>query len=415
MVRKFAISGMFRVLCWFAVPLATAALGAGLAWAAGGWRIEPTARSATGHPASLSAVSCPSATRCWAVGAIQASQVKASPVIELWNGHRWTIQALSLPRRLRSGRFSDISCVSARFCMAVGAEAVGVYSPGRSPYGEIWDGRTWTNEPMVGPPVKQGVYAGVTGVSCTPGARRATSPLFTASSKPTPPACVAVGFRLPVGPGGGTVGFAERWNGHNWLTIRSPLLWPNGLSCMSATACMTGGVPTAVGAQLWNGRRWIPQVIPIPRGILAYKRSVPFLTALSCPAARRCVGLAVVRTGLSSTAELTATWNGRKWTSVVIPGASEVSESVGTFGLSGISCRSTSACVAVGSKYPDPIAAYRNGQTWGVETLPKPADEPSASLYQVSCDTVTSCMAVGSSGNEHPTFLRDPLAERYRR
>jgi hypothetical protein len=319
-------------------------------------------------------------------------------VIELWNGHRWTIQALSLPRRLRSSRFSDISCVSARFCMAVGAEAVSVYVPGRSPYGEIWDGRTWTNEPMVGPPVKQGVDAGVTGVSCT-----------------SRVACVAVGFRLPVGPGAGTVGFAERWNGHNWLTIRSPLLWPNGLSCMSATACMTGGVSTAVGAQLWNGRRWIPQVIPIPRGIVAYKRSVPFLTALSCLAARRCVGLAVVRTGLSSDAELRATWNGRKWTSAVIPGASEVSESVGTFGLSGISCRSTSACVAVGSEYPDPIAAYWNGQRWAVETLPKPADEPSASLYQVSCGTVTSCMAVGSSGNEHPIFLRDPLAERYRR
>jgi hypothetical protein len=177
---------------------------------------------------------------------------------------------------------------------------------------------------------------------------------------------------------------------------------------------MAAGEPDGPAAQFWNGRRWIPQVIPIPRGIVAYQRTVPSLTALSCPAARRCVALAVVRTGYTSDAELTATWNGRKWTSAVIPGASTSSESVGTF-LSGISCRSTRACVAVGSKYPDPIAAYWNGQTWAVETLPRPADEPSALLYQVSCDTVTSCMAVGSSGNELPTFLRDPLTERYQR
>jgi hypothetical protein len=36
-------------------------------------------------------------------------------------------------------------------------------------------------------------------------------------------------------------------------------------------------------------------------------------------------------------------------------------------------------------------------------------------LYRVSCDTATSCMAIGSSGNEQPTFLRRPLAERYQR
>jgi hypothetical protein len=378
-----------RVWAGVLVMMTAAVLGVGLARAAGGWQIEPTAGGATGHRALLSAISCPLATRCWAVGSTQGpTRSTPGPTIELWNGHRWTTQALSLPRRLRFGGFSDISCVSARFCMAVGAEAVSVYVS-RSPYGELWDGRTWTNEPMVGP-VKQDV--GLAGVSCTSSA-----------------ACVAVGVRY-LSPGLRPVGFAQRWNGHDWRTIRSPSgsVAPSGLSCMSATACMAGGEPNGPGAQLWNGRRWRPQVIPIPRGIVAYQRSVPFLTALSCPAARRCVGLAVVRTGYSSDAELTATWNGRKWTSAVIRRAS-------TFYLSGISCRSTRACVAVGSKYPDPIAAYWNGQTWAVETLPKPADEPSALLYQVSCDTVTSCMAVGWSGNELPISLRDPLTERYQR
>jgi hypothetical protein len=414
--RRVGVLAAARV--WVGVLVATAAvLGAGLAWAAGGWRIVPTAR----QRASLSAISCPSATapsalpvrgagpgtRCWAVGFTSNALRRIRPVIELWNGHRWTIQAVSLPRRLRFGGFSDISCTSARFCMAVGAEAVSVYVY-RSPYGELWDGRTWKNEPMVSP-VKQDV--GLAGVSCA-----------------SRTACVAVGVRY-LSPGLRPAGFAQRWNGHDWLTIRAPIVGPSGLStglsCMSATACMAGGRPNGPGAQVWNGRRWIPQVIPIPSGIVAYQRSVPFLTALSCPAARRCVGLAFIRTGSRSIAELTATWNGRKWTSAVIPETSAFPESIGTE-LFGISCSSTRACVAVGGNptaglaavggnSPDPIAASWNGQTWTVETLPKPADEPSALLHQVSCNSATSCMAIGSSGNEQPTFLRAPLAERYQK
>ena len=368
----------------------TAVLGAGWAWAASGWRIEPTAS----QNASLSAVSCPSATGCWAVGFTSNVSRRMRPVIELWNGRRWKMEALSLPRRLRFGTFADISCASATFCVAVGTEGVSVYVS-RSPYGELWDGRTWTTEPMASP-VKQDVT--LAGVSCT-----------------SRSACVAVGVRY-LSPGLRRAGFAQRWDGHEWLTIRSPKVGPSGLSsgvaCMSATACMTGGRPNGPGAQLWNGRRWIPQVIPVPSGIVAYPRSVPALTAVSCPSARMCVGLAFVRTGLSSEAELADMWNGRRWTSARIPGASTPSDSVRLFG---ISCSSKLACVAVGGDSSDPIVGSWNGRTWAVETLPKPADEPSASLYRVSCDTATSCTAIGSSGSEQPTFLRRPLAERHQR
>ncbi len=373
---------MSRLSCLFAVTLATAALGAGLAWAAGGWRIEPTARAHV----SLEAISCPSATRCWAVGGTRFHRfdTRQRPVMELWNGHRWTVVTVPSPPGLPFVSFTDVSCPSARFCMAVGAAGRERYAH-YSPFADSWDGRTWTNEPMVSRG-KQDV-GGATSVSCTSRA-----------------ACVAVGV------------FAQRWNGHDWRTIRSPIVGAQGLWCMSAATCMAGFDGSGPGAQLWNGRRWIPQVIPIPRGFVAYQRAVPVLAALSCPAARRCVGFASVRSGYFSEAELTATWNGHKWTSALISGAStSFYEAVGTFALSGISCPSTRACVAVGSKYPDPIAAYWNGQTWAVETIPKPADEPSAWLGQVSCDTATSCMAIGSSGNEttNPIVIQRPLTERY--
>lgn len=374
---------MSRLFCWFAVTLATAVLGAGLAWAAGGWRIEPTARQRV----SLSAISCPSATRCWAVGVTRSFvQPRRLPVLELWNGHRWTVVTLPSPPGLRLRWFSDLSCASVRFCMAVGGEERR-RSPYGSPFAELWDGRTWTNEPMVSP-VKQNAV--VTSVSCISSAT-----------------CVAVGTV-------GGRGFAQRWNGRDWRTIRPPIVEPGDLSCMSAAACIAGVVrANGPGAQLWNGRRWIPQAIPIPSGIVPYRRTVAALTSLSCPAARRCVGLASIQTGSSSTAELTAIWNGRNWTSAVIPGASTVSDLAGSFGLFGISCRSARACVAVGSNSSDPIAALWSGHTWAVQILPKPAANQSAALYQVSCHTARSCMAIGSSGNEPAGTLRDPLAERY--
>jgi hypothetical protein len=377
--------GMSRVSCWLAVTLATAALGAGLAWAAGGWRIEPTARAHV----ELDAISCPSATRCWAVGGTRFTRLdlRQRSVIELWNGHRWTVVTAPSPHGLPFVSFTDVSCPSAGFCMAVGAAGQERYSH-YSPFADSWDGRTWTSEPMVSPGKQDAGEA--TSVSCTSRA-----------------ACVALGQAVGV--------FAKRWNGHDWRTIRSPI-GAQGLWCMSAATCIAGLDGRRPGAQLWNGRRWIPQVIPIPRGIGAYRRAVAGLTALSCPAARRCVGLASVRTGYQTDAELTATWNGHKWTSAVIPGAStSFYEAVGTFWLTGISCPATRACVAVGSKYPDPIAAHWNGRTWAVQTLPKPADTPNSWLGQVSCHTATSCMAIGSSGNQtaNPIIIQGPLTERY--
>jgi hypothetical protein len=63
------------------------------------------------------------------------------------------------------------------FCMAVGAEAHGVYGY-HSPYGELWDGRTWTNEPIVGPSKQDVALTGrlVHLQNCLCGCRRSLPP-----------------------------------------------------------------------------------------------------------------------------------------------------------------------------------------------------------------------------------------------
>lgn len=153
---------------------------------------------------SLGAISCPSASRCCAVGSTSGviDDLGQRPVMELWKGHRWTV--VTLPSR-PVGSFTDVSCASARFCMAVGdhrrAERTGLYD---SPIAQRWNGRKWKNQPMVRVPRDKDLVE--TSVSCT-----------------SSTACVAVG-----------AGFAQRWNGHDWRSVRSPIAPPGQLSCVDA-------------------------------------------------------------------------------------------------------------------------------------------------------------------------------------
>ena len=162
-------------------------------------------------------------------------------------------------------------------------------------------------------------------------------------------------------------------------------------------------------------------MIPTPTGVIASRRTVPVLSGFSCASARRCVGFAFLYTtaNFSSYAELTVTWNGRKWTSAVMSEGGFVSGADDyETGLFGVSCPSTRACVAVGgdsvgADSVDPIAAFWNGQTWAVQTLPQPAATQPASLVGVSCASATSCMAIGASGNNQAGILDAPFTERY--
>jgi hypothetical protein len=99
--------------------------------------------------------------------------------------------------------------------------------------------------------------------------------------------------------------------------------------------------------------------------------------------------LLVLGTGLLSTSQALAAW------SIVpspnVPGAAENS-------LRGISCISSTACVAVGysgaGTSPEPLAELWNGSEWALSTPPKPTGAASAVLNSVSCKS-TTCTAVG--------------------
>jgi hypothetical protein len=161
-------------------------------------------------------------------------------------------------------------------------------------------------------------------------------------------------------------------------------LW--GVSCSSATAC------TAVGssgngplAERWDGTSWAGQSLADPSGVSLHD--------VDCPSASDCEAV-----GSTSQGPVAERWNGTDWVAQRTPGLP------GTLGeLSGVSCSSPSACLAVGkyeidtnSYYTDlPLAERWNGSTWTLDSPPNPPGDDNA-LAGVSCSSATACTAVGS-------------------
>jgi hypothetical protein len=77
--------------------------------------------------------------------------------------------------------------------------------------------------------------------------------------------------------------------------------WFDGVSCVSATACVAVGQKNIKAAdqlplaERWNGRRWLIQSTP----------GAPRLIAVSCPSRTACAAI-----GVTDGAEA---WNGKSW------------------------------------------------------------------------------------------------------
>jgi hypothetical protein len=204
-----------------------------------------------------------------------------------------------------------------------------------------------------------------------------------------------------------------------------------GVSCTSAAWCMAvgttdGGYPQPPGragpfgtfAETWDGSRWTLTPTAAAAG------TDPGLFAVSCASPSFCVAVGYTNStgptlepdGYVSQASraLVELWNGAAWTVQSNPGAA-LTES----GLFGVSCISTTACIAVGShksgKYGNAVLTeVWNGTAWRVTPTPRAAKYGS-SLQAVSCIAADACTAVGTyNANRHVGVTEPlPLAERW--
>jgi hypothetical protein len=159
-------------------------------------------------------------------------------LVEFWNGKRWTIGPNPNPGRTVG--LSGVSCVSARWCEAVGQTSL-----------ESWNGKNWTIQPNPSPS-----GSGLVAVSCV----SATS-------------CKAVGSGAKrAGEGYYNDTFVESWNGKKWTILSSPNVTTkefsvnqlDGVWCVSATSCKAVGsaesYPTSETlVESWNGSKWTIQ------------------------------------------------------------------------------------------------------------------------------------------------------------
>jgi hypothetical protein len=224
-------------------------------------------------------LSCIGSRWCLAVGSNRCG----GSLAERWNGRRWSPVHVDLPV-CRSAAFTDLSCASRSFCMAVDLNDQVV----------TWDGTAWRLAQEPSP----GLYNGFD---------------FQAVSCAARDACAEVGVDEF---NDNLVGW---WNGHAWGVnggvAGSDRFGPDleSVSCSSVKFCMAVGNGASDGgpdgeAIAWNGSRWGREAFPSP---------LANTVAVSCASRAACVAInptTSLRTGNPINATSVATFNGHGWT-----------------------------------------------------------------------------------------------------
>jgi hypothetical protein len=335
------------------------------------WAIYPSPNE--GQASFLDSVSCVSATNCTAVGSSLNAASVFQTLVETWDGTAWSITPSPNQGTAVANELTGVSCTSATDCVAVGVAG----SPTQTLV-ETWNGTAWSITPS--PNQGTAVANELTGVSCT-------------SSTD----CVAVGYA-----GSPTQTLVETWDGTAWSITPSPDQGTavanelTGVSCTSSTDCVAVGYAGSTSQTLvetWDGTAW--SITPSPNQGTAVTNQ---LLGVSCASSSDCVAVGTYQSGSITSATLVESWDGSTWSIVPSPNEGGTGNS-----LEGVSCSDATDCVAVGGAFTlvdttveldAPQVETWNGTTWS-ET-PNPNESIFGSgLSGVTCTSSTDCVAVG--------------------
>lgn len=344
------------------------------------WSIVPSPNPAGSTALSLTGVSCPSTTSCYAVGRY-ASRTERLSVIEHWNGHAWTI--MKSPHLGGQVFLEGVACANTTACVAVGS-----VSPRHPPWiettvSEHWDGHAWSIKTNPVPAV--GTSAFLIGVSC-----------------PNATSCFAVGnYDTDTSETGHSKTLIEHWDGHAWSIMTSPNRTGRsnstlgGVSCPSPRNCVavgSDGYDYATLVERWDGHVWSIMTSPNPTGGTNTR-----LSAVSCPNPTDCVAIGGYATHFAH--GLVERWDGHRWSIMPNPDPGTTDSY-----LNGISCPSTTNCFAIGWFYATSggtpsLIEHSDGHTWSIMPNPNPA-HAYTELDALSCPTTTFCYAVGDTNGK---------------
>jgi hypothetical protein len=336
-----------------------------------------------GFASRLKDISCTSSSACTAVGVYQEAKGQAEkPLAESWNGSAWSVQSVPSPAEATgSVGLKGISCTSASACTAVGNFYLETTK--QRTLAESWDGTKWTVQGTTNP-------------------NTATNALNQVS-------CSAAGTCTAVGSGRpeqltteGETSIAERLSAGEWKTQTTPNLATSEsrleeVSCASASMCLAIGHDTLrakAPVESWNGSTWALQANL--KGASGYPADV------SCPTTTWCMLAGSLEGGGPKAwifKEVAGEWSQTPESPPTPSGGSQAT-------LRSVSCASTSACTAVGYYYLESESKYKplverwNGSTWTVQSAPSaPGGEATSAMLSVSCPTTTACTTVGKAGS----------------
>jgi hypothetical protein len=338
-----------------------------------------TSRGSTAAPAltSVSAVSCASAARCWA----GASDAKGAAIVATTDGGAaWRVQYTTT-------RFDDIvaiDCASTARCVAIGYDSNG---SGAAFLETTNGGKAWS-------------------VHAAPKSLALAQALSCANGSD----CWAVGLagnRASAAVARTTDGGRD-WAAQSIPKLQTAMSGPFGIACTSASRCLVTGEGTLITVN--GGKTWARHATP---------GGAP-LGPVTCPSAADCYATFNVTSAVPTNTEafvFTSANGGLTWREV-LAGPRHVAA------LDGISCPSTTTCVAAGIGYtPRKNGAFTlyglseltstSGKHWAQTTVAK-----APGLYTVSCVARTrDCIAAGGfdrgvivrSANDGATWTSEPL------
>lgn len=267
--------------------------------------------------------------------------------------------------------------------------AVGGQGPGAD--AESWNGRAWSIVPTaVLPPEITG--GGLSGVSCV-------SDRF----------CAAVGSQYPNDCVGARCqeALSETWNGRGWSIVPDPgaVYFAQDVSCVTSSFCVNVGIFVRDGGseeqriQSWNGTEWsfVPAPEPEPpcTGRTCFGKEET-LKGVSCVSTTFCVAVGWDDFLHGQFHNLVESWNGKEWSVVPSPNVPSPN-GVETFTeLNGVSCVSANRCVAVGQAFSSTLVESWDGKEWSILESPNPEGSKTSKLNGVSCVRWGSCAAVGT-------------------
>ncbi|MGO9874955.1 MAG: hypothetical protein ACLPVY_14270 [Acidimicrobiia bacterium] len=156
----------------------------------------------------------------------------------------------------------------------------------------------------------------------------------------------------------------------------------------------------------WNGSHW--SIVASPNAGGAPDND---LLGVSCTSTTNCVAVGRAGFDVGSDRPLTMRWDGTRWTIV----ASRVPSDAAQSDLSAVSCTSANSCYALGGSS---VTAYRalierwNGTRWSILTSPEASGGDYRLLSAVSCTSAANCTVVGAAYHYTPDVFKT-LVERW--